>query len=195
MQAMYYYANESGEPVGPIDAREIQRLARIGTIRPETLVIGTGESEWMTWSQLRSTIGEFTALPQQVEVTLLSSPSVQPSSVSPPVSQTPPPVPQLLSLLPQNRPSSSPAYQVKNLAVKLSLSGGLIGALTTNPANALQNTFDNYNRRGWRLVQVIHHSDTNLLGVIAKLAVLVLTFFLWTWSSAYILVFEKHELE
>jgi hypothetical protein len=201
MQLSYYYANESGEPVGPFDAREMQRLARIGTIQAQTLVITSQGSEWTQWSNLRPTMGQFNALPQQVEVNLVGDLGLaRPSSASaPPLVQAPPPIPELLPVLPQigplaraGRPSSD---QVKNLAVKLSLSGGIIGSLTTNPASAIQNAFDTYNRRGWRCVQVIHHSDTNILGIILKVAVLVLTLFLWTWSSAYILVFEKQEAE
>lgn len=78
-----------------------------------------------------------------------------------------------------------------NKIVRISLAGGLIGLLTTNPRGALERTITRANEEGWRTVQVVPHSDTNLFVLILKLAVLILTLGLWTWGAGYLVVLEK----
>lgn len=73
----------------------------------------------------------------------------------------------------------------------INLSGGLLGLLLTNPKGALNANIERNNREGWRAVQVLPYSDTNLLLVVLKLVVLVLTLFLWTWGAGYMVLYEK----
>lgn len=78
-----------------------------------------------------------------------------------------------------------------NKVVRLSLAGGLIGLLTTNPRRAIDNAIDKANQDGWHCHQIVPHSSRNLLVWILQVVVLLLTFFLWTWGAGYILLFEK----
>lgn len=78
-----------------------------------------------------------------------------------------------------------------NKVVRISLAGGLIGLLTTNPRRAIDNAIDKANQDGWHCHQIVPHSSRNLLVWILQVVVLLLTFFLWTWGAGYILLFEK----
>ncbi len=78
-----------------------------------------------------------------------------------------------------------------NKVVRISLSGGLIGLLTTNPRRAIDAAVDKGNQDGWRCHQILPHSSRNMLVVVVQLAVLLLTLGLWTWGAGYILLFEK----
>lgn len=44
----YYYASASGEPIGPLEASEIQALAKSGIVTPVTAVIAEGQASWST---------------------------------------------------------------------------------------------------------------------------------------------------
>ena len=78
-----------------------------------------------------------------------------------------------------------------NKVVRISLSGGIIGWLTTNPRRALDNRIDKENQEGWNAIYVMPQSDTNLAAVIARFVVLVCTLFLWTWGAGYLILFER----
>lgn len=78
-----------------------------------------------------------------------------------------------------------------NKVVRISLSGGIIGWLTTNPRRALDNRIDKENQEGWNAIYVMPHSDTNLAAAIARLVVLVCTAFLWTWGAGYLILLER----
>jgi hypothetical protein len=78
-----------------------------------------------------------------------------------------------------------------NKVVRISLAGGLIGLLTTNPRRAIDSAIDKANQDGFHCHQVVPHSSRNLLVVLAQYAVLFMTFFLWTWGAGYLLLLEK----
>jgi hypothetical protein len=78
-----------------------------------------------------------------------------------------------------------------NKVVRISLSGGLIGLLLTNPRAALEQRIMKENSDGWSVVQVITHSDTNLAAMILRIAILIITLFLWTWGAGYLVIFER----
>lgn len=78
-----------------------------------------------------------------------------------------------------------------NKVVRISLSGGLIGLLTTNPRRALDNAIDKQNQEGWNAVYFSDHKDTNLLAAILQFIVLIFTLGLWTWGAGYLVLFEK----
>ena len=78
-----------------------------------------------------------------------------------------------------------------NKVVRVSLSGGLIGAIFTNPRRALINTIAEHNKYGWNCHQIIPHSTVNLFVKVLQILVLFCTFGLWTWGAGYILLFEK----
>lgn len=79
----------------------------------------------------------------------------------------------------------------KNKVSRISLMGGLIGALTTNPRKALEDEIDKGNQDGWGAIHIEPHSTTNLLVWVLQLAVLLLTLGLWTWGGGYIVLFER----
>lgn len=82
----------------------------------------------------------------------------------------------------------------KNKVTRISLMGGLIGALTTNPRKALEDAIDKGNNDGWNAIHIEPHSTTNLFVWVVQLLVLTLTFGLWTWGGGYIVLFEKEVL-
>lgn len=79
----------------------------------------------------------------------------------------------------------------RNKVIRLSLSGGLIGLLTTNPRKALDDAIDKANQDGWCAVQIQSHRTTNLLIMFAQIIVLLLTLGLWTWGSGYLVLMER----
>lgn len=78
-----------------------------------------------------------------------------------------------------------------NKVINMSLAGGLIGLMTTNPRRSLDNLIDKHNQDGWNLVQVIPSEDRNIIMFILKLIVLICTIGLYTFGSGYLLIMEK----
>ena len=78
-----------------------------------------------------------------------------------------------------------------NKVVRIALSGGIIGLLTTNPRRALDQRIDKENQEGWTATYFITHSETNLFMSILRLLVLFLTLFLWTFGAGYLVLFER----
>ena len=79
----------------------------------------------------------------------------------------------------------------KNKVSRIFLSGGLIGALTTNPRKALEAEIDRANQEGWNALQIQHHGTTNLFIWVLQMTVLLLTIGLWTWGGGYLILFER----
>jgi hypothetical protein len=79
----------------------------------------------------------------------------------------------------------------KNKVGRISLSGGLVGVLTTNPRRALEDHIEKSNQDGWYAIHIEPHSTTNLLIWLAQLTVLILTLGIWTWGAGYMVLFEK----
>ena len=82
----------------------------------------------------------------------------------------------------------------KNKVSQISLSGGLIGALTTNPRKALEDVIDRQNNDGWNAIHIEPHSTTNLFVTVVQLLALLLTLGLWTWGGGYMVLFERDVL-
>ena len=78
-----------------------------------------------------------------------------------------------------------------NRVDRISLSGGLVGMLLTNPRRALDNKIKQENADGWRIVQIMPHKEANLFVFFLQILVLCLTLLLWTWGAGYLLVLEK----
>jgi hypothetical protein len=79
----------------------------------------------------------------------------------------------------------------KNKVTRVSLIGGIIGALTTNPRKALEDEIDKGNQDGWNAIYFVPHRTTNLFIAVLQLAVLVLTLGLFTWGGGYLVLFER----
>ena len=80
-----------------------------------------------------------------------------------------------------------------NKVVRVSLSGGALGLLLTNPRRALDKTIEEQNSRGWNAVYFAEHRTSNLFVLLLQFIVLVLTLFLWTFGAGYMVLFEKEE--
>lgn len=79
----------------------------------------------------------------------------------------------------------------KNKVARISLMGGLIGAITTNPRKALEDEINKSNQNGWNAIHIEPHKTTNLFIAIVQLLVLLLTLGLFTWGGGYIILFER----
>lgn len=80
-----------------------------------------------------------------------------------------------------------------NKILRVSLTGGIIGALTTNPRKALDSAITKANNEGWTATHIDSHSNANLLIRLLQLLALVCTAFLWTWSDGYFVLLEKED--
>lgn len=81
----------------------------------------------------------------------------------------------------------------ENKIVRVSLAGGIIGSLFTNPRQALAEYIRKENLQGWRAVHFDHHRDNNALVSILRLLVLIFTGGLWTWKPGYLILFERKQ--
>ena len=78
-----------------------------------------------------------------------------------------------------------------NKVVRISLSGGLIGWLTTNPRKAIDDTIDKQNQDGWNAIYFAEHRTSNLIVTVFQIIILILTLGLWTFGAGYMILFEK----
>ena len=77
-----------------------------------------------------------------------------------------------------------------NKIVRVSLPGGLIGALGVNPRYALEHVIVKHNAAGWNCHQIIPHTTRNLFIILLQVLVLIMTIGLWTFGAGYLLLFE-----
>ncbi|MDR0301261.1 MAG: hypothetical protein LBI04_03000 [Treponema sp.] len=78
-----------------------------------------------------------------------------------------------------------------NKLARVSLSGGLIGALGVNPRYKLETVIEKYNAAGWNCHQIYPHTTRNLFIMLLQVFLLVITLGLWTFGAGYLLLFEK----
>ena len=78
-----------------------------------------------------------------------------------------------------------------NRVERISLSGGIIGSMATNPRNAIQKKCEELNAEGWHCHQIIPHSSNNILVSVLRALVLMVTLFMWTFGDGYLLLFKK----
>lgn len=79
-----------------------------------------------------------------------------------------------------------------NKVSRISLMGGLIGLLTTNPRKALEDEISKANEEGWNAIHIEVHSTTNLFMWLLQLLVLFLTLGLFTWGGGYLVLLERN---
>ena len=78
-----------------------------------------------------------------------------------------------------------------NKIERIALSGGIIGALTTNPRAALDAVIEENNNDGWNAVYFHEHKTSNIFILALQIAILFCTAFLWTFGAGYMVLFEK----
>ena len=83
----------------------------------------------------------------------------------------------------------------RNKVIQINLMGGLVGLMATNPRKALDDRIDAENKDGWNAVYFMPHKDTNLLVILAKIAVLIVTIGLWTWGAGFMVLFEREQAD
>ncbi len=81
----------------------------------------------------------------------------------------------------------------QNRVERITLSGGLIGFLSSNPRRALENKLQEFNSQGWHVVQVMDDSSGNLITTIVRLFFLIITVLLWSPANGYFVILEKNE--
>ena len=80
-----------------------------------------------------------------------------------------------------------------NKVDRISLSGGLIGLLFTDPRGALDSNIMKNNSNGWECHQIFPHSSDNLFITILQTVVLIITLGIWTWGAGYIVLYKKYK--
>ena len=78
-----------------------------------------------------------------------------------------------------------------NKVVRVSLKGGLLGLLSSNPHHTLSAAIAAENRAGWKVVQVIPDDTGNLVIMIVRFVVLMFTLLLYMPANGYWVVMEK----
>ena len=81
----------------------------------------------------------------------------------------------------------------RNRVLRVSLMGGLLGALFTNPRKALEKAIELANQEGWNAIHIQSHRTTNLFVVLLQILVLLITLGLWTWGSGYLILLERDD--
>lgn len=81
---------------------------------------------------------------------------------------------------------------MENKIVRISLAGGIVGLLTTNPRRSLENVIRAENDEGYRCTYFIPNHAPNLLMRVLQLIVLICTLGLWTWGAGYLILLEKN---
>ena len=80
---------------------------------------------------------------------------------------------------------------MENKLIRISLSGGLVGSLTTNPRKTLEDAIKAQNDLGYRCTYFLPNHAPNLFIKALQISVLLLTLGIWTWGAGYLVLFEK----
>jgi hypothetical protein len=77
-----------------------------------------------------------------------------------------------------------------NKVIRVNFSGGLLGMIFGSHRGKLQKSIEEQNQQGWNYVDCIA-DDPNLILLLLRLILLVVTLGLWTIGVGYILIFER----
>ena len=80
----------------------------------------------------------------------------------------------------------------KNEVVRINYAGGLYGLIAGSTRGKLQAKMEEMNARGYNFVFAMA-DGMNVLLILVRLLILVLTLGIWTLGSSEILVFEKED--
>lgn len=75
--------------------------------------------------------------------------------------------------------------------ITVNLMGGIIGFLASSPKKELNQAIQRHNANGWRVVQIIPADSGNFFLILLRILLLLVTFFLFTFSNGYYIVLEK----
>jgi hypothetical protein len=101
-------------------------------------------------------------------------------------------VPQPSTTQFQSSPSNSMSNMAKqNKIIKLTFTGGLIGLFAGNETGSLRNAIAAANKDRWKVVQIIPDNSGNILTIIGRLLLLMITIGFFTFNNGYYIIFEK----
>lgn len=174
---LFFYADETRTPQGPVSLDELKTLVNQGTVKPRTFVIPEKGGAWQRWSEVESRLLPAPAVSQSL-VPVTTTVSTRPAATSPAGGR--------LAAFDQPR-------RVMNRVLRITLYSGLIGGLITNSRSSLEQAMVVNNAHGWRTVQVMPHMESNLLSGLLRLLLLLLTLGMFTFGGSYLVVMERDE--
>jgi hypothetical protein len=77
-----------------------------------------------------------------------------------------------------------------NKVVRVNFAGGILGLIFGSHKGKLEGVINKQNAEGWNLAEVIP-DNLNIALILIRLILLILTLGLWTFSTGYLLVFER----
>ncbi|WP_295552586.1 hypothetical protein [Limnohabitans sp. Rim8] len=78
-----------------------------------------------------------------------------------------------------------------NQVERITYAGGLYGLIAGSSKGKLQAKVEEMNVRGWNL-HLIHPESLNILHLLFRLLILVLTLGIWTLGNSELIIFEKN---
>jgi len=78
-----------------------------------------------------------------------------------------------------------------NQVERITYAGGLYGLIAGSSKGKLQSKVEEMNARGWNL-HLIHPESLNILHLLFRLLILVLTLGIWTLGNSELIIFEKN---
>ena len=78
-----------------------------------------------------------------------------------------------------------------NQVERITYAGGLYGLIAGSSKGKLQAKVEEMNARGWNL-HLIHQESLNILHLLFRLLILVLTLGIWTLGNSELIIFEKN---
>ena len=78
-----------------------------------------------------------------------------------------------------------------NQVERITYAGGLYGLIAGSSKGKLQAKVEEMNARGWNL-HLIHPESLNVLHLLFRLIILVLTLGIWTLGNSELIIFEKN---
>ena len=78
-----------------------------------------------------------------------------------------------------------------NQVERITYAGGLYGLIAGSSKGKLQAKVEEMNARGWNL-HLIHPESLNILHLLFRLIILVLTLGIWTLGNSELIIFEKN---
>ena len=78
-----------------------------------------------------------------------------------------------------------------NQVERITYAGGLYGLIAGSSKGKLQAKVEEMNSRGWNL-HLIHPESLNILHLLFRLLILMLTLGIWTFGNSELIIFEKN---
>ena len=79
-----------------------------------------------------------------------------------------------------------------NRIYRVKLTGGIIGALTSDPKKKLDIKVAEINNENFKVVQIIPDATPNLLIIFGRIILLVITLLFYTKSTGYLIITEEN---